>query len=58
MGLPAVSNTFMSTPNILDQLINSRTITENQFSVCFGDNGGVMTFGGFNKDMHIPGEKI
>lgn len=58
MGLPAVSNTFMTTPNILDQLISSGQISRNQFSVCFGDDGGVMTFGGFNKDMHIPGEKV
>lgn len=58
MGISAHSNSYMASPNIIDQLLKSKQISRNSFSLCFGDKGGVMTIGGFNKDMHLKGYKI
>ena len=37
MGIAAHSNSYMTSPNIIDQLLKSKQISHNQFSLCFGD---------------------
>ena len=58
MGFTVNTNSYMQSPNIIDQLVASKQITTDQFSICFGDDGGIMTLGGFNTDMHLPGETV
>lgn len=56
MGLGVDSNTLTTSPNFLDGLYKSHQAKTNSFSLCFGSDGGFLTFGGYNSAKHIKGE--
>jgi len=58
MGLKENSNTETQFPNILDIYYNSHQDFDRSFSLCFGENGGVLTLGGYNVDRHVKDSKI
>lgn len=40
-------------PNIIETEFHQKRIPEKVFSICFGHNGGQMTFGDWNSDLHF-----
>lgn len=58
MGIRSPSNQEDRIPSLQDVLDQSNQTSLNQFSICFGDVGGYMTFGGFNSDKHTKGKEV
>lgn len=58
MGLASTTNSKLTKPNFIDALFSSQKSKSKNFSMCLGTNGGYLTFGGYNANKHIAGEKI
>ena len=56
-GLFAKSNSSKVSPNIVDSALKYNIIDKNEFSVCFGQEGGYFTLGGSKPDRHVKGAK-
>lgn len=59
MGLSPNTNSRTALPNIVDELFKQHKNNQEKlaFSLCLGNNGGFMSLGGYNHELHIPGEK-
>lgn len=58
MGLGPKTNSKTTSPNFIDSLYKAHKVESKNFSICLGTNGGYLTFGGYNVNKHIRGEKI
>lgn len=58
MGLYSRSNSYATFPNVLDIFKNDHQDKTGSFSICISEEGGYLTLGGFNKDRHLPGQKL
>ena len=45
-------------PNLIDSLHMQDTSISRGFSICFGQQGGYLALGGFNKTYHSPKDSI
>lgn len=57
VGLGHKSNSVTQPPTLVEMMHKNKFIRSNNFALCFANEGGYMTFGGYNTTKHIPGEK-
>ncbi|KAL4456197.1 hypothetical protein ABPG74_014158 [Tetrahymena malaccensis] len=60
IGLAPSSNSYHNPPNIIDRIFSQHKDNDEQlvFSLCLNSlQGGYMSVGGYNHELHIPGSK-
>ncbi|KAL4504448.1 hypothetical protein ABPG72_009894 [Tetrahymena utriculariae] len=60
IGLAPSTNQYQNPPNIIDRIFSQHKDNDEQlvFSLCFNSlQGGYMSVGGYNHELHIPGSK-
>jgi hypothetical protein len=58
MGLGPKTNSKTTSPNFIDSLFDAHKLKSRNFSICLGNVGGYLTFGGYNANKHIKGEPV